>query len=133
MATDWVLDASALGKLVRREAESDALHQFVTQALQDRARLWAPSLARYELASILQRERLRPAKARRLWEDAMQVVRELPGTLSFRQDGLTAYDAAYLDLAWLLQHEAKTVGLVSYDTAMGKRARALGLHHRAPS
>lgn len=122
-----VIDASALGALLFGEPAGEGVAERLTGA-----RLIAPSLLPYELASIcLKKLALYPARreallaALRLADDmAIELVDvaaadlvELAG-----QSGLTAYDAAYLWLARLLDGT-----LVTLDHQLATAARALGV------
>lgn len=117
-----VVDASALAALVFGEPDADA----VAARLGD-GPLFAPSLLRYELASVARKKLERhPGQAEALLE-ALGLFDELdceeidvePRDLleSARASGLTAYDAAYLWLARELSAE-----LVTLDRELARAA-----------
>ena len=125
--TAEVVDASALAALLFGEPQAER-----AAGLLEGAALFAPSLIRYELASVC-------AKKRRLYpgqEDALLaaldlyprlglVEAEVPAAELARLAGeaqVTAYDAAYL---WVARHVE--VPLLTLDRELGAAATRLGI------
>jgi predicted nucleic acid-binding protein len=117
-----IVDASALGALVFGEPAAEKIATIL-----DRSPLAAPSLLRYELASIcLEKRRMAPKKAKFILEafrladclnidivavDHVEVIRLA------QKKNLTTYDASYLWLAEYLDGE-----LVTLDQRLEKAA-----------
>jgi predicted nucleic acid-binding protein len=122
-----VVDASALGALLFAEPAADA----VVVRLRG-ARLVAPALLGYELASICMKKiRSNPAErsnflaALASWDQMgieIVAIDHLAAVAAAEQYGLTTYDASYLWLARRLSAE-----LVTLDQLLGRAAAALGL------
>ena len=122
-----VVDASALAALLFGEPEAER----VAESLGD-ADLLAPSLIRYELASVCDKKRrLYPAQedslltALALYPQLGVEEAEVPATelaRLARDAAVTAYDAAYL---WVARHA--DIPLLTLDRKLAAAARALGL------
>jgi predicted nucleic acid-binding protein len=122
-----VVDASALGALLFAEPAADT----VVARLRG-ARLVAPALLGYELASIcLKKIRGDPAEhsnflaALARWDQMgieIVAIDHLAAVATAEQYGVTTYDASYLWLAQRLSAE-----LVTLDRPLGRAAAALGL------
>lgn len=122
-----VVDASALAALLFGEPQADLVAEVLAGA-----ELVAPSLLRYELASVCDKKRrLYPAQQDQLLAALALYPRlgvaevEVPATemVSLARDaGVTAYDAAYLWVAW----HAK-ISLLTLDRKLSAAARTLGL------
>ena len=122
-----VMDASAAGALLFGEPDADAV-----AARLEGERCVAPSLLRYELASVYakkvsrytgQRSALREALRLlpRLGIDEVRVPTDGMAELAV-ESGLTAYDAAYL---WLARH--LDAPLITLDRRLARAAEDLGL------
>lgn len=122
-----VVDASAVAALLYGEPDAERVAGRLTGA-----RLAAPSLLRYELASVYLKKAARYPEQRaallgalrllpRLGVEEVQVPADEMGRLA-RETGLSAYDAAYLWLARRLH-----APLVTLDDRLGDAARRLGL------
>ena len=114
MTAAKVVDASALGALLFGEPEGERIADRLTGA-----RLFAPTLLGYELASIcVKKSRAHPEAASEL-QRALGLFGRLgiellglhPGPVAdlARETGLTAYDAAYLRLSLALGAELITL------------------------
>ena len=125
--TAEVVDASALASLLFGEPEAER----VAASLED-AELLAPSLIRYELASVCEKKRrLHPAQQDSLLTALALYPRlgvaevEVPASEMARlarTADVTAYDAAYL---WVARHA--DIPLLTLDRKLAAAARALGL------
>jgi predicted nucleic acid-binding protein len=121
------VDASALAALLFGEPKADLVAEYLSGA-----DLFAPSLIRYELASVCDKKRrLYPAQQDLLLAAIALYPRlgvaevEVPATemASLARDAeVTAYDAAYL---WVARH-AK-IPLLTLDRKLAAAARTLGL------
>lgn len=126
-ATDVVVDASALLKLIIAEPESAAFTQWWDLHLRSGGRLMAPDIIRYEVGQRLRRDvretDLEPRDRERLRDEALRGVVFADGN-SIEQwaPPLSFYDAAYVALA-------VTTGatLVTYDDEMIAVARQAGV------
>jgi predicted nucleic acid-binding protein len=133
---NWVLDCSVALAWALPDETSKRAERFLAD-LDQETTLWVPALWWYELANALTMAHRR----RRLTEsDAVQLV-ELYGTLPIQTDthlnsdavwrfqalakehSLSAYDAAYLELA-----QRKGTGLATLDKPLTKAARKAGVH-----
>lgn len=135
--TSWVLDSSmALAWALPDEASAEA-EKFMDHASRDSTiALLVPALWWYEIANALtcarRRKRLTEADAARLIELygrlPLQTDASLGGESAWRQHalavehGLSAYDAAYLELA-----HRSGAGLASFDERLRAAARKTGL------
>lgn len=121
--TSFVVDASALLKVVKEEEHSPAMRAWVLQAAQ-RDDLLAPHVLRYEVGALLARMSGFPPGLRRQLRDTLLVaIRFLDGDgAEEHAPPLSYYDASYLALA-------QTIGatLVTYDEVLAKKARAAGV------
>ncbi|MEK7858860.1 MAG: type II toxin-antitoxin system VapC family toxin [Elusimicrobiota bacterium] len=135
--TAWVLDSSMALAWALPDEKSAEAERFMAQAAQDsRAALWVPALWWYEIANALtsarRRKRLSEADAARLIELygqlPLQTDASLGGEAMWRhqalavEHGLSAYDAAYLELA-----QRTGAGLASLDERLSAAARQAGL------
>lgn len=135
--TAWVLDSSLALAWALPDEKSAAAERFMAQASQDSAiALWVPALWWYEIANALSNARRR----KRLTEADVARLIELYGQLPLQTDaalgseamwrhqalatehGLSAYDAAYLELA-----QRSGAGLASLDERLINAARQAGL------
>ena len=122
-----VVDASALAALLFGEPKADQVAGSLGGA-----ELFAPSLIRYELASVCEKKRrLYPAQedsllaALALYPQLRVVEAEVPAAelaRLARYADVTAHDAAYL---WVARHT--DVPLLTLDRKLAAAARALGL------
>lgn len=135
--TSWVLDSSmALAWALPDERSAEA-ERFMERASRDPAiTLLVPALWWYEIANALtnarRRKRLTEADAARLIELygqlPLQTDASLGGESTWRhhslaaEHGLSAYDAAYLELA-----QRSGAGLASFDERLCAAARKAGL------
>ena len=125
-----VCDASVLASIAFGDP-----HSADARALTRHRRLFAPSLFRYELANVAVRRSITPGEdvdrvaqgfaaglrvPVRLVEPSWQLVFDLA-----RAHGLTAYDAAYLQVAVALQ-----TPLATLDARLGDAAERLGIRAR---
>ena len=125
--TAEVVDASALAALLFGEPEAERVAESLGSV-----ELFAPSLIRYELASVCaKKRRLYPAQ-----EDSLLAALALYPRLGVaevevpaiemarlvRETDVTAYDAAYL---WVARHA--DIPLLTLDRKLAAAARALGL------
>jgi predicted nucleic acid-binding protein len=126
MAADaLVVDASAVAALLFGEPSGPA----IADRLGSHA-LLAPTLLRYELASVCRKKVLRhPNKERELTQAlalvpslGIQEVQPIPGPLVdiALQTGLTTYDAAYLWLAREAEAELVTLDARLNDVRLGR-------------
>lgn len=131
----WVLDASLALSLGLPDESSARAERFLRE-LAPRTPLWVPSLWWYEIANAL----LAAERRKRLSEAAglglLELYRSLPLETDAaegpdvlwrlralgREHGLSAYDAAYLELAARRQS-----GLASLDKALVSAARKAGV------
>jgi len=121
-----VVDASALAALLFGEPKAD----FVAESLGE-AELFAPSLIRYELASVCEKKRrVYPAlgesllAALNLYPQLGVSEAEVPATelaRLAREADVTAYDAAYL---WVARHTGAP--LLTLDAELARAARRVG-------
>ncbi|MGM0577655.1 MAG: type II toxin-antitoxin system VapC family toxin [Myxococcota bacterium] len=128
--TVCVVDASALAALLFGEASGDD----VARRLEG-ARLAAPGLLRYELASVCLKKRARHPDLKDALFEALRLAEAMDieivdvSTTALVElaetSGLTAYDAAYLWLAQLFGGE-----LMTLDRRLGAAARTLGISTR---
>src|ERR1044071_5861946 len=112
MGPTYVVDASALVKAARQEAESASFSGWLQNALRGNADLIAPPLLRHEVGSFLARQKGMAADIRQgMLHNLLLGIRFIDGAAEFDYaPPLSFYDAAYLALA-------KSTGgtLVSYD------------------
>jgi predicted nucleic acid-binding protein len=113
---DVVADASALAAIVFQEPEAERM-----SARLDGARLFAPPLLRYELASVaLKKVHRQPAQAAAIvgalalalddrWNITWREVDVADAVLIAQATGLTPYDASYVWLAAVLGAELVTL------------------------
>ena len=127
---DLVLDASAAGKLFRREPESDALQAFVQAAHEGGAQFLAPAIYEHEIVNLVaktvQEGALDLAAARSHAHHLVALVDllRIPHDASIRAaitHKLTSYDAQYVVCA---QAGAR---LVTYDQRLAKAAKRAGI------
>ena len=121
-----VVDASALGALLFGEPEAER----VAERLEG-ASLFAPSLIRYELASVCRKKRrVYPDQgdallaALDLYQQLGVSEAEVPATelaRLAREADVTAYDAAYL---WVARHTGAP--LLTLDAELARAARRVG-------
>ena len=128
-----VVDASAMGALLFGEPRAEE----VAEALED-ARLAAPSLLRFEMASVCLKKILaHPELEARLMSvfdlfarfaiDTVQV--DHPATVALAMDtGLTTYDASYLWLAKELKGELITLDERLANATCNRRIKDPGQH-----
>lgn len=133
--TNWVLDCSLAIAWALPDETSKRAERF-PENLDKETVLWVPALWWYELSNVLTMAHRR----RRLTEsDAMQLI-ELYGSLPIQTDthlnadavwrfhavakehALSAYDAAYLELA-----QRKGIGLATLDKHIANAARKTGV------
>lgn len=133
--TGWVLDSSLALAWGLPDESSPRAERFL-ESLPPDAKLWVPSLWWYEVSNALlvaqRRKRLSEAEGARL----IELCRRLPletdtasgpetlwrfKTIAF-EHGLSAYDAAYLELA-----ERRELSLASLDSALVRAARKAGV------
>jgi predicted nucleic acid-binding protein len=133
---EWVLDCSVALAWALPDESSAKADDFL-ESLEPDDKLWVPALWWYELSNALTMAHRR----RRLTEsDAMQLI-ELYGSLPIQTDthlnadavwrfhavakehALSAYDAAYLELA-----QRKGIGLATLDKHIANAARKTGVH-----
>ncbi len=131
----WVIDSSIFMALVLPD-EKNALADRFFDSLGRRDRLWVPSLWWYEVANVLtiaqRRNRISEAEAMHVLERIDGLPLDTDGSIGTesaerqwriaRQHGLSAYDAAYLELA-----ERRSAGLASLDEKLRDAARRAGL------
>lgn len=122
-----VVDASALAALLFGEPDAEA----VADRLADR-RLLAPTLLRYELASVYLKKRSRHPDRRPILEAMLRLYPEMgieevqvdahEAAILAEERDLTAYDAAYL---WVARRFG--VELVTLDERLAAGAEEIGL------
>jgi len=122
-----VVDASALAALLFGEPEAERVAESLGTA-----ELFAPSLIRYELASVCEKKRhLHPTQegpllaALALYPRMGVTEAKVPATEMARlarDADVTAYDAAYL---WVARHAR--IPLLTLDRKLAAAARTLGL------
>lgn len=133
--SSWVLDGSLAMCLVLSDEPSEAAERFVG-GLREGDRLWVPALWWYEISNALtvaeRRNRISEAESLR----AVDLYRSLPVETDFslgpdalwryrtlaREHGLSAYDAAYLELA-----VRRGLALATLDGSLIKAARKVGV------
>ncbi|TFG64366.1 MAG: PIN domain-containing protein [Gemmatimonadales bacterium] len=125
--TSVVVDASALAALVFGEPDAEA----VAARLAGR-QLIAPTMLRYEMASVYLKKLRRYAAERSALSEMLRAYSQLgiqevqPDTEGIariaERTGLTAYDAAYLWLGQLIR-----APVVTLDQRLAEVARGLGL------
>ncbi len=125
----WVLDGSAFVKLIKVEAESNAMHAWVRER-----RCVSSALVRTEARRAVASEdahvrhlcelRLAETHLVEITSSMLDVAGRLPGA------NLRTLDAIYLACA--LQIDDDLGGLVSYDTRQIAAADALGITTAAP-
>lgn len=131
----WVLDCSLVLASVLPDERSRAGDRIMDRILEDDS-LWVPALWWYEVSNTLavaqRRRRLTTADALH----ALELLNELPlhTDVHFgaevvwrlqsiaREHGLSAYDAAYLELA-----QRRGIGLATLDRRLAGAARRLGV------
>ena len=131
----WVMDCSIAGALGLPDELSHRAEKFLEVILTD-AEVWVPPLWWYEISNLL----VAAMRRRRLTQAAMTHLAELYSSLPVRTDappspaissamqklaiqhGLSAYDAAYLELA----HRLGT-GLATLDRDLERAARSSGV------
>lgn len=129
---DFVLDASALAKLVLDEDESAAFRRWYRERIAEGARFAAPGLLGYEMAELVARN-VRPAPSPQAFQALIRnLVEGVRLDPAFDAVGpyllrTTAYDASYLATA----AEAQAV-LVTYDHALLRAAKAHSVPAEAP-
>ena len=127
------LDSSALVKLIQREAESDALREFLRQHQTDQ--LVTCALSRVEvLRSVYGGGDRALEHARRQLSRLDQIVLSsalLDRAATLRPEGpLRSLDAIHLAAAQLVGEELRAV--VTYDRRMAEAAQSLGFALEAP-
>ena len=119
----WVLDCSAAVAFLLREEESDALDALILRAARDEVRLVVPALFWFELLNALvmaeRRGRITRPQAISLRNDVAHLPIEVEPPLGASERArihdlatahhLTAYDAAYLELAERIGARLKTL------------------------
>src|SRR5882672_9934773 len=112
----WVADSSMTLALVLPDEHSGAAQRFFASAAQMEA-LWAPALWHYEIANVLALAMKKGRIDASQFDTALEVIGALPWRFHAASEvghvqkiaataarfGLTAYDAAYLDLAMDMQ------------------------------
>lgn len=131
-ATDAVVDASAMLKLVVDEAESDAFTRWFADHQKAGGRLLAPHLLRYEFGQRLmkdvQEHGWTAEKRENVHDHALRAVVYADGERITRwAPPSTYYDAAYIALA-----KATEAVLVTYDKRMAKHAHKSGIETLTP-
>lgn len=120
----WVLDCSAAAAFLLSEAEGAAVDPLIRRAASEDVALLVPALFWFELVNVLlvaeRRGRITPAQALQLRResDRLPVTTDLPPGREERSrlhdlalsHKLTAYDAAYLELAERRAARLKTLG-----------------------
>lgn len=131
----WVIDSSIFLAQAFPDERTGLADRFFDR-LGRNERLWVPALWWYEVANALttaqRRSRISEADATQLLERLGSLPLETDGHLGreaaerlwrlARQHGLSAYDAAYLELA-----ERRNAGLASLDDRLLAAARSAGL------
>jgi predicted nucleic acid-binding protein len=130
----WVLDCSFAAALVLPDKSSSRVHTFFQKQIA--SELWVPGLWWYELANVLAMAERKGVLSRPDVEDAISLY----GHLTFKTDntdtmehvrklddicrtyGLTAYDAAYLELAF-----RRKASLASLDRQLLEAAKKSGV------
>jgi predicted nucleic acid-binding protein len=131
----WVMDCSIAGALGLPDELSPRAEKFLEVMLAD-TEVWVPPLWWYEMSNLL----VAAVRRRRLTQAAMAHLAELYASLPLRTDaapsaaisgaiqrlaiqqGLSAYDAAYLELA----HRLGT-GLATIDRDLERAAKSSGV------
>ena len=131
-ATEVVVDASALLKLIIDESDSPAFTGWWEAHLRGGGRLMAPHIIRYEIGQRLTRDVLEtdlgPGDRERLRDEALRGVVFADGAFIERwAPPLSFYDAAYVALA-----ETTGTTLVTYDDEMIAVARQAGVDVLTP-
>lgn len=133
---EWVLDCSVALAWALPDESSAKADDFL-ESLEPDDKLWVPALWWYELSNALvaaqRRQRLTEAERLQLTElyellpihtdshlnpDAAWRLQAIA-----KAEGLSAYDAAYLELA-----QRKGIGLATLDKRLGAAARKTGVH-----
>lgn len=135
MVSGWVLDCSLALAFGLPDEKSSRADKFLGQ-LTGSYDVWVPALWWYEVANALRVARRR----KRLTEAQLTRLVDLYGRLPLRTDalvaggafqryaqlgedqGLSSYDAAYLELA-----ARRDLGLATLDTRLAKAARKIGV------
>lgn len=138
MADKWVLDCSAMAAVVLAENEGAEVSEILEQALEDRIQVLVPALFWYEISNVLttavRNKRVTSDQA----QEALLRLRELPVDTDVPEDfivhrrifdlailhNLSAYDAAYLELAERFKASLKT-----FDKALLKLHRRYAWIH----
>ncbi len=132
-AVDFVLDASALSKLLFDESESQAFRAWWINQITVGARFAAPDLLGYEMAHVVARS-LPPTKDPGAFRRTLRILMEgIALHSTYEHVGpyvreLSAYDASYVAAAV----ELDTV-LVSYDGPQQGVARRRGVVVESPA
>jgi len=138
MANKWVLDCSVMAAIILSEKEGLEASEILEQALEGRIQILVPALFWYEIGNVLtisvRSNRLAKDKA----QEALLQLGELPINTDLPEDfivrrrifdlavlhNLSAYDAAYLELA-----ERFNACLKTFDQALLKlRSRYSWIH-----
>ncbi|MBW3583013.1 MAG: type II toxin-antitoxin system VapC family toxin [Euryarchaeota archaeon] len=131
MATEHIVDASAVAKLFLDEPGAETFRDWWYGALLTDTPMSAPGLLRYEIGALIVRNlgHLDSPARRRTWREAVAGIRFDDETVldALTVDGLTFYDAAYVALA-----ATKKARLITYDDKMAKHARAHGVAVERP-
>ncbi len=136
----WVLDSSFALALGLPDETSESAERFMAR-LTPGTPLWVPTLWGYEIANALltaeRRGRIREAEAARVLEIAFSLPLEIDSSstaetlwrlrLLGKEHGLTAYDAAYLELALRRQ-----LSLATLDRDLLKAAKTAGVQTTRP-
>ncbi len=133
---EWVLDCSVALAWALPDESSAKADDFL-ESLEPDDTLWVPALWWYELSNALvvaqRRQRLTEAERLQLTELYAMLPIYTDSHLNpdaawrlqaiAKAEGLSAYDAAYLELA-----QRKGIGLATLDKRLGGAARKTGVH-----
>lgn len=127
---NWYLDSSAILKLIFQEDESDALVRTITDQCA------TSSISRIEVIRIVQRtnpnslsfarEELSKLILVPISEAVIRIAESFAGMATLR-----SFDAIHVASALLVQNSIG--GLITYDMAMARNARELGLVVQSPT
>jgi len=134
--SDWVMDCS-IALAISLEDEDTAFASAFLERIADGDRLWIPALFWSELGNGLEMARRRGRISFADVDASISAFRDLPlmtdyllgpeATLRHRQlageEDLTAYDAAYLELA-----RRRRLGLATLDTRLAEAAGRSGVN-----
>ena len=135
MKNVWVVDCSAFVPIVFSDEDAESIEKLLAAAAKELVHVVVPALFWYEVSNVL---RMAVIKNRIGQEEAegalyrftglpLETDAELPPAVVLRigrfasEKGLTAYDAAYFELA-----ERRSARLLTFDKAL------LGLSHECP-